>query len=164
MKVRKSISLFVLVLLAVAGTAVLFGQGGPGKFGGPPFAGPGIERGFGFHPGMLRFMAGALDLTEDQQTQIRTLVEQDRATRKEQREAHVAAMEEIQKSIQTATTAKTFDAGALRALYEQRSALLEEGFIRQQQLRHDIFQVLTPEQQEKALEMLAEGPPRHRRH
>jgi len=163
MKLTKGISILVLVVLAVAGTAVLVAQGGPGKFGGPPPGrpgGPGMERGFGFHPGMFR----ALDLSEDQQAQIRTLVGQDRAAREEQREAHVAAMEEIQESIHAAIAAETFDAAALRALYEQRSALLEEGFIRQQQLLHDIFQVLTPDQQETALEMIAEGPPRRPRH
>ena len=159
MKLTKTFSLLVLAALAVAGTATLEAQRGPGEWRGSP-AGPGIESGFGFHPGMMRFLGRALDLTEEQRAQIQTLMDQSRDGGREQRQQNSEALREIQKSIREATTAEEFNAQDLHALYQQRSALLEEGFVKQQQLTHDIFRVLTEEQRQKALELLDEARPR----
>jgi Spy/CpxP family protein refolding chaperone len=159
MKLTKTVSLLVLAALAVAGSAILVAQRGPGQWGGHP-AGPGIESGFGFHPGMMRFLGRALDLTEEQQSQIQDLMRQEDDGGKEQRRQNFSALREIQKSIREATTAEEFNAQDLRTLYQQRSALLEEGFVKQKQLTHDVFRVLTEEQRQKALDLLDEARPR----
>lgn len=152
MKPKWTLLIAVLTTLAVGGT-LLIAQGGPGNGSGHHWAarmdkGPGMA--FGSFGHSLHFMTRYLDLTEDQQTQIRQILKQEHEANSAVRQERSAQLQAIQKQIHEATMAQSLDESLLRQLYAQRSTILEDGFIARQKTMHQIYTLLTPEQQEKA--------------
>lgn len=157
MKSRWLILIALLALFAVGGT-VMIAQGGSGGWSGHHWAartdrGPGIA--FGGFGHSLRFMTRYLNLTEDQQTQIRQLLQQERQANATERQQRADQLQAVQQQIHQAMTAQTFDESTLRQLYQQRSALLEDGFLARQKTMHEIYALLTTEQQQKVQDLFA---------
>lgn len=152
MKPKWMILIALVAVVAVGGTLIV-AQGGPGRWSGRHWAGPmdgGQGMAFGhFGPRSLRFMTRQLNLTEDQQAQIRQLLQQQRETEATDRQDTMDQLQAIQKQIHDATLAPTLDESLLRQLYSQRSVLLESGFLNRQKNMHEIYALLTPEQQQK---------------
>ena len=151
MRSRWLILIAVLALAAIGGT-VLIAQGGPGRWAGQHRAARmerGPEMGFGPFGHSLRFMTRYLDLTEDQQAQVRQIFQQEREANATERQQQAEQLRTIQQQIHDATLAANFDESTLRQLYSQRSTLLENGFLARQKAMHDIYTLLTPEQQQK---------------
>jgi protein CpxP len=117
------------------------GPGGPGRF----FGGPG---GFGGPMAMLR----QLDLSEEQRTQVRQIMDghrdELRAVGERVRAAHQAQND--------AVTAAQFDEQAVRSKAAELAAVEADAAVLQAKLHSEVFAVLTPEQQAKAAELKAQ--------
>uniref|UniRef100_UPI00359FF854 Spy/CpxP family protein refolding chaperone n=1 Tax=Neisseria dentiae TaxID=194197 RepID=UPI00359FF854 len=103
-------------------------------------------------------------LTEEQKTKIRAIMEEGRDNRAQQpddnrREAFRQQMENYRAAEQNLMKNPAFDEAAARNLIAQREQGMEEQRrqraefeLQQLKKRHAVFQVLTPEQQQKWLE------------
>ena len=138
--------LVVSILAAVIATGAAFGQvSGPDG----PRRGPGRVGAFGSHAAMpLR----ALNLTEAQQEQIRMLRQQHREQTKTVATRLRTAMEAQRKAAQ----ATVFDEQAIRATTQALVEAQTEMAVQQARLRHDIHNLLTPDQQAQAAKLQAD--------
>lgn len=138
---------------------------GPG-FGGPPPGGPGGPGGPGMRmrgPGGPGFGFRGLDLTNDQQEQLKKIAESHRdevrAAGEKVRTAHEA--------MRGLTDGDTIDEAAIRAKSAEVGAANAEMMILQAKIRKESMQVLTSEQLAKLKERRDAGPgqrgPRQRR-
>lgn len=130
-----------------------FGPGQPGMRGmGPGMRGrPGL-RGQGPMGGPMGLMGiglRELDLTDAQRDQIKGLVES-------HRESHKATAETLlkaRKDLHDAITSGTADEAAIRAKAAEVAKIEADAAVARGQLHSQLFQVLTPEQQQKAQEL-----------
>lgn len=130
---------------------------GPG-FGGPPPGGgpgmPGPRRGpmggiMGFGPGFRE-----LNLTDDQQAQLKQIAESHRDELRAAGEKVGAAREAMRALME----ADTIDENAIRAKSQEVAAAEAEIMILNAKVRQQSLQVLTPEQQAKLKEMRDKRP------
>ncbi|QSX40692.1 Spy/CpxP family protein refolding chaperone [Shewanella cyperi] len=117
------------------------------------------ENGPGMHQGM-RHMFRNLDLTEEQEAQIKSLMKEQRQARSEQqdeseRETHRSKMLAL-------VSASKFDENVARALIAEQQQHHEEGMLNFMKLQQQVYQLLTPEQQEKFRQQFAEHGGRKR--
>ncbi|MCS7080924.1 MAG: Spy/CpxP family protein refolding chaperone [Chloracidobacterium sp.] len=143
--------LAVVVTLALALTAV---------FGGVAYAAgrdPGPDRFMGF---FLKRMAAELNLTEEQQTQIRQILEAERAT--------VAPLKTQLKTgydqLHTLGTDGIFNEVQVRAIAQQQAQAIAELIVSRERTKARIAAVLTPEQRERAKQMLERFQQRRHNH
>lgn len=128
------------------------GRGGPGGPGSGPGQSPmGILGEFGH--GLRQ-----LDLTDAQREQVRTIVG-----------SHQAALKEIGDRLRVAhggmdalITADAVDEAAIRAKSAEVAAVQADAAVLRARVRHDVFSVLTAEQQAKAQERRAERETRQK--
>ena len=114
------------------------GRGGPGRMGA-----------FGPDAGLpLR----ALNLTDAQKEQIRTLMQQ----RSEEHQAVASKLREAFDAQRKAADAMPVDEQAIRSTTQALADAQTEMAIQQAKLRADIFALLTPEQQAQAAKLKAE--------
>jgi len=136
---RKSI-IFVAILMAVAaGLATsAFAQ----------HAG----RGFGRHNGwMLKHMTKQLNLTEAQQTQIKGIMAGEKTRIK-------PLMQQLRQNEQAenANINGTFDENQARAFAGKQAQLTADLIVEKERMRSQVYAVLTPEQRQKALQLMQE--------
>lgn len=136
------------------------GQGqGPGMMGGPGMGGPmrggpgmmGGPRGGGFggRMGMGGFGLRGLDVTDPQRQQIQGIFE----SHKDQLKAVGDATMEARKALHEAMASDTANEDMIRQLSAAVGAAETEAIMLQVKVRKEVFQVLTPEQQQKAKEL-----------
>ena len=120
----------------------------------PAFGGRGGGRG-----GMMHGMR-ALDLTDEQHTEIRHIAERYREPDGTQREQHRAARE----ALREATTADVVSESTIRALAAEVALFEADAAVQRAYMHAEILQVLTPDQraqlQELRSEREARGGPR----
>jgi protein CpxP len=151
-------------LAAVATTAYVHGQAQDGP-GAPPSpharrsgpGGPGGPFGFGGRMGPGGFagplpMLRQLDLTDEQRTQVRQVMESHRAELKAVGERLAAA----HRTQRDAVTAPQFDEAAVRATTADLAAVLGDAAVLHAKVHSEVFALLTPEQQAKAAELKAQ--------
>ncbi len=109
-------------------------------------------------PEMVEHMARGLDLTDDQQTQIKTILE----TARNASEPLHKQMDEAHKQLEAATANGQFDEAQVRALANQQAQLMADSIVEHERTKSRIFAILTPEQRAKADEMHKRGGPRRR--
>jgi Spy/CpxP family protein refolding chaperone len=108
-------------------------------------------------PEMVDHMARALNLTDAQQTQIKTILEAARAAS----EPLHNKMDEVHKQLEAATANGQFDEAQVRALANQQAQLMADTIVEHERAKSKIYAILTPEQRAKADEMHKRGgPPR----
>lgn len=129
----------------VASVAVADGQG-PGQRRGPGIGGPG-------GPGGMRMPGVMRDLTEEQRTQVRAIME---AQRSEQQGP--PADGKLRRELEAELLADVPNDGRIEELKQQILAAQADGLNRHIAVQKQIAQVLTPEQRAKARERLAEAP------
>jgi len=140
----RTLALTLVVVGALAVTAIAQGpRGGARQRGGFPM--PGIARDGGL---ALR----ALDLTDAQQQQIRTLVQQHREQNGAVAERLRAGLEAQRKAAQAIPVDEPAIRATTQELVEARTAMA----IEQAGLRSQIFALLTPEQQAQAIKLQSE--------
>ncbi len=131
----------VLAGLLAGGAAFAQGPGGRGGRG----AG-------GFGPGGGGLPLRALNLTEAQQEQVRTLTQQFRTQNRETAERLRAAMETQRKGVETIPVNEELIRSTTRELAEAQA----EVAIQRARLQSEIFGLLTPEQQAEAKKLQAD--------
>jgi Spy/CpxP family protein refolding chaperone len=142
--------------LALGGMAMQVAQAapeGPGMRGmhGDHAGGPG---GFGMMGGGRHMdrLLDSVNATPDQRTQIQAIVKAAQADMKAQREAGRS----LHQQSQALFTQPTVDARAAEALRQQMLALHDQVTKQQLQVMLDISRVLSPEQRQKAAELMAQ--------
>lgn len=162
-------------LLLSAGVAVAAGQAAqnipapqsemaPPPAGRPAPHGEHREHGRGRKPDGLPRELDGLNLTGEQKTKIKTILEQNRDSRPADPTAHRAEflqkMQQRQQQEQQLIGSKTFDEQAARRLIAERQQEHATRELQMLKTRHAVFQVLTPVQQQQ---LLAEQQWRHQR-
>lgn len=131
-----------LVLAAVAGLAGTLMAQGPG-------GGPGM--GFGHRHGgwMLHRMARELNLTDAQQAQIKTIMQTEKTKVQ-------PLMQELRQNeqAQNAKIDGNFDEAQARAFAGKQTQIMSDLIVEKQRTKSQIYAVLTPEQRQKALQLM----------
>jgi protein CpxP len=163
MKNRILISTLLLTtLFAAGGSLAVAGPGfGRGGFGQDGKCGKTLEDSGERLVQRLAMLAEVLDLNEQQQGQINQLLtshfEQSQNLRQQAQQNSADLRDQLY--------AKTFDEQGVRLLAEKQAGFKTELLVARAKLKQQIYQVLTPEQQEKAekLRQLREAGGRGRR-
>ena len=132
-------------VLAIAGIAVLI-------IGTTVFAlGHGFQDGQGGrrgkdHARMMDHLSKALDLTAEQQTQVKALFDGMHSAE----EARHAKRDELRKQLDAATANGQFDETRVRAIANEQAQLMADSVVEHERMKSKIFAILTPEQRTKA--------------
>jgi Spy/CpxP family protein refolding chaperone len=136
---RKSIILVALLMAVAAGLATSAFAQHAGK-------------GFGRHNGwMLKHMTKQLNLTEAQQTQIKGIMAGEKTKIK-------PLMQQLRQNEQAeqANINGTFDENQARAFAGKQAQLTADLIMEKERMRSQVYAVLTPEQRQKALQLMQE--------
>jgi periplasmic protein CpxP/Spy len=128
----------VAIILAVAAglAGTVYAQG----------AGPG----FGRHGGwMLKHMAKQLNLTDAQQSQINTIMQSERAKMQP-----LTQQLRQNEQAQNAATSGDFNETEARAFAQKQTQIMNDLIVEKQRVKSQIYAVLTPEQRQKALQLM----------
>src|SRR5579884_1364804 len=137
---HKKFFMTAAILLAVAAglTASVFAQS--------------PNRGFGHRKGwMLKQMTKQLNLTEAQQAQIKTIMADGRTRTK-------PLMEQLRQNeqAQNAAVNGNFDEAQARAFAGKQAQIMTDLVVEKQKTKSQIYSVLTPDQRQKALQLMQE--------
>jgi periplasmic protein CpxP/Spy len=108
-------------------------------------------RGFGHHGGWMRHMAKQLNLTDAQQTQIKGIM----ATEKTKLKPLMQQMRQNQQA-QDANINGSFDENQARAFAGKQAQIMTDLIVEKQRMRSQVYAVLTPEQRQKAQQLMLE--------
>jgi Spy/CpxP family protein refolding chaperone len=114
---------------------------------GPPMHGPGAM--MGEH--MLSYFTKALNLTEDQQTQAKTILNNSKSTFK----ALMQRQREIDQQLHSQAEG-SFDAKQVQMLASQKALIQSRLTIAETELHHQLYQLLTTDQQTQLKQLEAE--------
>jgi Spy/CpxP family protein refolding chaperone len=148
-----------IAVLIIGATVFALGHGFQGIPGGRG-DGPGKGHGRGFGPGMMDHIAKALDLTAEQQTQVKALFEGMHAAE----EARHTKRDDLRKQLEAATANGQFDETKVRTIANEQAQLMADSMVEHERMKSKIYAILTPEQRTKAEEMHKRGGPHGRRH
>src|ERR1051326_4604298 len=108
------------------------------------------HHGFGRrHGGMLRHMTQELNLTEAQQTQIKNILADERTRTK-------PLMQQLRQNeqAQNAKIDGSFNDTQVRAFANNQAQIMRDLIIEKQKTKSQIYSVLTPDQRQKALQLI----------
>ena len=108
--------------------------------------------GFGRHSGwMLKHMVKQLNLTEAQQTQIKGILAEEKTKTK-------PMMQQLRQNEQAgyANVNGSFDENQARAFANKQAQLMTDLIVEKERMRSQVYAVLTPEQRQKALQLMQE--------
>ena len=108
-------------------------------------------KGFGHHGGWMRHMAKQLNLTDAQQTQIKGIM----ATEKTKMKPLMQQMRQNQQA-QDANINGSFDENQARAFAGKQAQIMTDLIVEKQRMRSEVYAVLTPEQRQKAQQLMLE--------
>ena len=131
------VRLLVASLAVLLGTAMGHSQTSEAAPPPPPMHGPGM---MGEH--MLNYFTKALNLTEDQQTQAKTMLSNARPTLK----ALMQQQRQIDQQLHSQAEG-SYDAKQVQTLAAQKAQIQAQLTIAETQLHHQMYQLLTPDQQ-----------------
>jgi Spy/CpxP family protein refolding chaperone len=144
----------IRVRLLVAGLAVLLGTAiarsqstETAQPPGPPMHGPGAM--MGEH--MLNYFTKALNLTEDQQTQAKTILNNSKSTFK----ALMQRQREIDQQLHSQAEG-SYDAKQVQTLAAQKAQIQSQLTIAETELHHQLYQLLTTDQQTQLKQLEAQ--------
>jgi len=102
------------------------------------------------HGGHMAYMAKALNLTEAQKEQVKSIMQANRTTNR----PLMQQMAQNRLAMLTATSGGAFDQAKVTALANQQAQLMAQMTIQKETIQHQIYtQVLTPEQRATADQM-----------
>jgi Spy/CpxP family protein refolding chaperone len=146
--------LLVAALAVLMGTAIAKSQTAADA---PPSPPPGRGEFGAFH--MIGFFAKNLDLTEDQKTQMKTILEKERPAMKPlMQQSH-----QIEQQLHQYAEG-TYNETKVRALATQQSKVELELSVQRTRIHNELFLVLTPDQQAKLKELEANHEARMQQH
>jgi Spy/CpxP family protein refolding chaperone len=173
MKATRVMRHLVLATAMIAAPALLFaagtgqcpwghgkgmgGPGGPGHGHGPGEMGQGPGGGFGFGLHFLERMGDSLGLTDEQRTQIETILNEGQPAIEDLR----IQMDEAREAFFASYDPTQFNEAAIRAFAESQAALHTEMMVARERLHSQVLSVLTAEQREQLKEMRGDCMHRH---
>lgn len=110
----------------------------------------------GMKKGGMRGPMAQLDLTAEQQAQIKAIMQEKYNGRKNDRTKYQAERTQMQQQVEALTNASTLNNAAVNRLADQEAAKTKQRFIERIQTQHAISQVLTPEQRQKMIQLKSE--------
>lgn len=143
MKKKFFLGLTAIILAAAAGLAGTVMAQGPGR---------GFEPGFRHHSGwMLRHMTKELNLTTDQQNQIKSIMQAEKTKTR-------PLMQQMRQNEQQQNAAinGNFDEAQARAFATKQAQIMSDLIVEKQRTKSQIYAVLTPEQRQKAQQLMQE--------
>jgi len=147
----KSLGLrFLMAALAVLlGTAIAKSQTAADAPPPPPMHGPGHEFGMGEH--MIGFLARSLNLTDDQKTQMKAIMQKEHPAMKPLFEQS----RQIEKQLRQYAEG-TYDEAKVRTLAAQKAQVETNLTVAETRIHYQLFQLLTPDQQSQLKQMEAD--------
>jgi Spy/CpxP family protein refolding chaperone len=115
--------------------------------------------GFGMEGHMMGFFAKYLNITDDQKTQMKAVLQKERATLKPLMQ-QLHEMEQQLRPYQEGT----YDAAKVQAIVSQQSQTLVQLAVEESRIHNELFQLLTPDQQSKMKEFEANREARMQQH
>jgi Spy/CpxP family protein refolding chaperone len=115
--------------------------------------------GFGMEGHMMGFFAKYLNITDDQKTQMKAVLQKERPTLKPLMQ-QLHEMEQQLKPYQEGT----YDAAKVQAIVSQQSQTLVQLAVEESRIHSELFQLLTPDQQSKMKEFEANREARMQQH
>lgn len=144
-------------ILTVAGLALALTLGGTAMAGGDRGHHGDGHHGMGHH--MMKRMFSKLDLTEQQQEEVKSIMSAFKEQMKDKKDGHMAFRDQLKGLIQ----AETFDEAAVRTLIESKQAERVSAGIAKARMKNQIWNVLTEQQQAKLEEMMGNMQQKGRR-
>ncbi|HET9182374.1 MAG TPA: Spy/CpxP family protein refolding chaperone [Candidatus Angelobacter sp.] len=141
MKKKFFLGATAIILVVAAGLAGTMMAQGPGQEFGP---------GFRRHSGwMLKHMTKELNLTTDQQSQIKSIMQAERTKTR-------PLMQQLRQNAQAqnATINGNFDEQQARTFAGKQSQIMSDLIVERQRTKSQIYAVLTPEQRQKAQQLM----------
>ncbi len=145
MKTTKKLILAAAVLPMVLATATVsaFGHGGKSAHGGK-------------HKDFDRGVMRQLDLSAEQEQQLRDMREAKRAEHEANKETRIAEKKAHHEAVQALVLADTFDQAAAEELAKTMVEQQAERRVQQMAYQHEVFSILTAEQKAQLKELRAE--------
>ncbi|MGF1724531.1 CpxP family protein [Photobacterium nomapromontoriensis] len=145
---KKTLALVIALPLAL-GSASALAYGG-----GKQHHDQGGKNSCGMKSGHAMFRG--LDLTDTQKKEMKALRQANRDTMRSEIASHHAEMQAQHQKIQQLVLADNFDESAVRALAEQMTEQQVDRRVSMLKQRHDMLQILTPDQKVKYQQLQAE--------
>jgi Spy/CpxP family protein refolding chaperone len=105
---------------------------------------------------MLEFLAQRLQITDEQRTQIQSVLQTERTLL----EPHMQTLRQAREQLREATRDGVYDENQVRAIVQQQTQALGELLVARHRVEAQIYEILTPAQQEE-LEQLRGRFERH---
>lgn len=141
MKKKFFLGVSAIILVVAAGMAGTLLAQGPGQ---------NFHRGFRHHDGwMLQHMTKELNLTTDQQTQIKSIMQ----AKKSKVQPLMQQMRQNRQA-ESANITGNFDENQARAFANKQSQIMSDLIVEQERSKSQIYAVLTPEQRQKAQQLM----------
>lgn len=141
MKKKFFLGASAIILVVAAGMAGTLLAQGPGQ---------NFHRGFRHHGGwMLQHMTKELNLTTDQQTQIKNIMQ----AQKSKTQPLMQQMRQNRKA-EEANITGNFDENQARTFANKQSQIMSDLIVEQERTKSQIYAVLTPEQRQKAQQLM----------
>jgi periplasmic protein CpxP/Spy len=139
---------FVAALAVMLGAAIANSQTADSTPPARPMHGPGM---FGMDHHMIQFYIRALGITDEQQTQMKTALHQERATMKPLMQQMHQLDQQLKPYVQG-----SYDATKVQALVSAQAQTLVQLKVEEARVHNELYQMLTPDQQAKLKEIQAE--------
>lgn len=136
---KKGLIAFLVMAVVGAGAVFIFAQKGKRDgFGGKGFGGRGFAR-----------LAEKLNLSDEQKTQVKTILEDSKTRVK----PLIESMRETRRQAENLGTDGTFDEEQVNRIANAQSEASKQLFIEREKTKAQIFAILTPEQRAEAAKM-----------
>jgi len=141
---------FLIAALAVLlGTAISRAQSADAQDAPPA---PPMHHGYGMGEGhMMRFFAKKLNLTDEQKTQMHSIMQKEHPAMKPLRQQEHQIDLQLRQYVQG-----TYDEAKVRALAAQKAQVQVELTVAETRVHNELYQILTPDQQTQVKQMLAQ--------
>jgi len=121
----------------------------------PPMHG----HGYGMHGQMMGFFGKALNLTDDQKAQMKTIMQKEHPTMKPLMQQQHLVDQQLRQYVEGA-----YDEAKVRTLATQKAQIQVELTVAQTRIHNQLYQLLTTDQQAKLKQMEANHEARMQRH
>jgi len=147
--------LFIAVLAVLLGSAIAKSQ----TASDAPAPAPVHGRQFGMHEHMMGFFARELNLTDDQKSQMKAIMEKEHPTMKPLFQQQRQIDQQLRQYVEG-----TYDAAKVQALAAQKAQVEAQITIEQTRVHNQMYQLLTPDQQAKLKDLRAQHEARMQKH
>ncbi len=114
---------------------------------------------FGMHEHMMGFFSRALNLTDEQKTQMKAIMQKEHPTMKPLKQQEHQIDQQLRQYVEG-----TFDPAKVQALAAQKAQVQVQLTVAETRVHNELYQLLTPDQQAKLKEMEANHEARMQKH